>query len=57
LEWSGWSIPVNAGVYQLVDIGGQRVQIGGGVRGWVQSPHSGPQGWGARLQATFLFPR
>ena len=56
-EASEWSVPVNADVFQLVKIGGQRVQVGGGVRYWVASPDSGPDGWGARLVATLLFPR
>ena len=57
-DWEAeqWSVPINAGVNQLVKIGGQRVQIGGGVRYWAESPEFGPQDWGARLVVTFLFP-
>jgi hypothetical protein len=33
------------------------VQIGGGLRYWVESPDSGPQDWGARFNVVFLFPR
>jgi hypothetical protein len=44
-------------VFQLVQIGGQTIQIGGGVRYWVTSPESGPDGWGARFVVTLLFPK
>lgn len=58
-DWEGkdWSVPVNAGVNQLVKIGNQRVQLGVGARYWVQSPDNGPDGWGARANLIFLFPR
>ena len=55
-ESSDWSVPINADVFQLLKIGGQRVHIGGGVRHWLASPDSGPDGWGARFQVTLLFP-
>ena len=50
-------MPINAQVAQLVKIGEQRIQIGGGLRYWAKSPEFGPQDWGARLIVTFLFPR
>jgi hypothetical protein len=56
-EASEWSVPINADVLQVVKIGGQRVQFGGGVRYWVDTPEGGPEGWGARAVLTFLFPR
>ncbi|WP_172332268.1 transporter [Mangrovicoccus sp. HB161399] len=58
-DWEGeaWSVPINFGVNQLVKIGAQRVQIGGGLRYWAESPDSGPEGWGARLNMVFLFPK
>jgi hypothetical protein len=58
-DWEGsdWSVPINADVYQLLKIGEQRVQVGGGVRYWLASPDSGPDGWGARFQVTLLFPK
>ena len=58
-DWEAkeWSVPINAEVLQLVKIGGQRVQLGGGLRYWAASAESGPDGWGARLVATLLFPR
>lgn len=56
-ESNEWSVPINADVFQMVKIGGQRLQIGGGARYWVQSPDSGAEGWGARFAVTFLFPK
>lgn len=57
-DWEGeaWSVPINAGVNQLLTLGGQRVQIGGGLRYWVEAPDGGPEGWGARVNLVFLFP-
>lgn len=57
-DWKAeaWSVPINAGVNQLVTVGKQRIQIGGGVRYWADAPDNGPEGWGARLNLVFLFP-
>ena len=56
-ERHAWSVPINMTVNQLLKIGNQPVQIGAGVRYWAASPSSGSDGWGARLQLTFLFPK
>jgi len=58
-DWEAeqWSVPVNLGAYQLLKIGGQLIQVGGGVRYWADSPDAGPEDWGLRLQLTFLFPK
>lgn len=56
-ERNKWSIPVNITVNQLLRLGDQIVQVGGGVRYWVSSPDSGPEGWGLRLQFTLLYPK
>lgn len=52
-----WSVPINFTVSQLMKVGKQPFQIGGGVRYWADSPDNGPEGWGIRLQITFLFPK
>lgn len=52
-----WQVPINGMVTKLVKIGDQRVSIGGGLRYWADSADNGPHGWGARLIATFLFPK
>jgi hypothetical protein len=51
------SVPINAGVNQLFSIGGQKIQVGAGVRYWVDGPDGGPEGFGARLNLIFLFPK
>ena len=51
------SIPLNATIGKIVMLGGQAAQITGGVRYWVESPSTGPEGLGARLQLTLLFPK
>lgn len=58
-DWNSdqWSVPINLTVNQLLMAGKQPFQIGAGVRYWADSPDNGPEGWGARLQLTFLFPK
>ncbi len=58
-DWESeqWSVPINLGVNQLLKLGKQPVQIGGGLRYWAESPEFGPQDWGARFNVVFLFPR
>ncbi|UWQ93220.1 hypothetical protein K3727_00845 [Rhodobacteraceae bacterium M382] len=51
------ALPVNFVVTKLVNIGDQPVSIGAGVRYWADSTTNGPDGWGARLVLTFLFPK
>ena len=58
-DWSAGeaAVPVNTGVNQLFSIGGQRIQIGAGLRYWIDSPPNGPEGFGARINLVFLFPK
>ena len=56
-EANKWSVPVNFTVAQLFKAGNQIFQVGGGIRCWAQSPKSGPDDWGFRLQLTLLFPK
>jgi hypothetical protein len=58
-DWKNtqWSVPVGAFVSKVTNLGGQLVSIAGGVRYWAESPASGPEGWGARLTFTLLFPK
>jgi hypothetical protein len=55
-ETGEWSAPVNFLVSKVVKVGGQPVSIVGGVRYWIDSPDTGPHGFGGRLGMTFLFP-
>jgi hypothetical protein len=56
-ETRKWAVPLNLGVAQLLRMGSQLVQIGGGVRYWVTAPDAGPEGWAVRLTFTLLYPR
>jgi hypothetical protein len=58
-DWNSdqWSVPINFMVKQLLKVGKQPFQIGGGVRYWADSPDNGPEDWGARLELTLLFPK
>jgi hypothetical protein len=58
-DWNSeeWTVPVNFMVSKLVTVGDQPISLKAGARYYVDSPASGPDGWGARLSATFLFPK
>lgn len=58
-DWNAeqWTAPINLMISKLVNIGGQRVSLQAGARYYVDSPQSGPDGWGTRLSATFVFPK
>ncbi len=58
-DWknSQWNIPLLAGIGKVSKIGSQAVQYFFGVRYWAQSAPSGPEGFGLRLNMTFLFPK
>ena len=57
-DWENyeWSVPLNATIAQLVKIGGRPVSLTAGARYWVDTPDTGPEGWGLRLGVTYLFP-
>jgi hypothetical protein len=58
-DWEGndWSVPVNLSVTQLFKIGKQPMSIQFGARYWADTPEdAGPEGWGARLAYTLVFP-
>jgi hypothetical protein len=58
-DWESeqWSVPVNVQVAQLFKIGPQIMQFAVVGKYWVEAPDDGPEGWGARAQLTFLFPK
>jgi hypothetical protein len=58
-DWENrnWSVPLNVNVSQLLKFGSQIVSVGAGVRYWVDSPDTGAEGWGYRLQITLLYPK
>ena len=58
-DWNSkdWSVPVNAQVAQRFKIGPQILQLSVGGRYWAAAPDNGPDGWGVRVQLTFVFPK
>jgi len=58
-DWEGndWSIPVNVLASKVVKLGNQLASVGGGVRYWVESSDTGPEGFGVRFVFTLLFPK
>lgn len=51
-----WTVPVYAGVGQIVKLGKLPVQFQLGGQYWVEGPDSAPD-WSMRFQMTFLFPK
>lgn len=59
-DWQGndWSVPVNIFVTQVFKIGKQPMSLQLGARYWANAPENGgPEGWGARLTYTLVFPQ
>ncbi|RDV28239.1 transporter [Alteromonas aestuariivivens] len=56
-EASELSLPVNLMVNKVLKVRNQLVQVGGGVRYWVDSPEGAADGWGLRFNLVFLFPK
>ena len=58
-DWKNnqWTVPINFNVAQLLRVGDQLLQVGGGVRYWAAGGNAAPEGWGFRLTMTLLFPK
>lgn len=58
-DWEGddWNVPLNVFASKVTKIGSQLIQIGGGVRYYLDSAEAGPEGFGLRLNLVLLFPR
>lgn len=57
-ETDDWSVPINVSVSKVTRIGNQLISLQAGVRYWaVTDADSSPEGWGARLGLTFIFPK
>jgi hypothetical protein len=56
-DWTGksWTVPLIAGVSQIVPIAGQLISFGFSGMYYLNSPQNGAK-WGLRAVATFLFP-
>ncbi len=51
------TVPLNLFVSKVTTLGNQLVQLGGGLRYYLDSPDSGPEGLGFRFSFSLLFPR
>jgi len=58
-DWESeqWQVPLNFMVSKVTKIGHQLISVQGGVRYYIESTDSGPEGLGLRLNVTFMFPR
>jgi hypothetical protein len=51
-----WTVPVNLNMFTITKWGKQLLQLGSGLRYYVEAPENGPE-WGIRLTVTLLFPK
>ena len=57
-ETEDWGVPINVRVSKIMKFGTQLVSLQGGVRYWaVTDSDMSPEGWGARVSVTFIFPK
>lgn len=59
-DWNStsWNIPINLMVSQMIQIGGQPLQLQVGARYWANSPHEEQTNtWGFRMSLIMLFPK
>jgi len=56
-ENSEWNVPLNVFTSKVTKFGNQLVQIGGGLRYYLDSTDGGPEGLGFRINVVLLFPR
>lgn len=57
VDGNEWTVPLFFMVTQVGKIGDQLISYGGGIKYYAQSPEGGPEGWGARVVFTMLFPK
>ena len=58
-DWKGeqWSVPLIVQAGQLFKVGPQIMQLAVAGKYWAEAADDGPEGWGLRVQLTFLFPK
>jgi hypothetical protein len=56
-ENNDWSVPIIISAKQMLKVGDQLFQVGGGLRYWAESPTNGAEDWGFRMELIFLFPK
>ncbi len=58
-DWKSeqWQVPLLLTAAQLFKVGPQIMQLAVAGKYWADAPDNGPEGWGLRMQLTFLFPK
>ncbi len=56
-EREQWTVPINFNVTKVTKVGDQIISYGAGATYWVDAPDGQQEGWGVRLQLTFIFPK
>jgi hypothetical protein len=51
------AVPANLTASKVLKFGDQLVQLGGGLRYWVEESDVSPEEWGLRFNLVFLFPK
>ena len=52
-----WTVPLIVQAAQLFKVGPQILQLAVAAKYWAAAPDDGPNGWGARVQLTFVFAK
>lgn len=55
-ESEQWTTPVNLQANKVMKVGGQMLQLGGGIKVYADGPDTAPD-WGLRFNVILLFPR
>jgi hypothetical protein len=58
-DWKSeqWQVPLIVQAGQLFKVGSQILQLAVAGKYWADAPDNGPEGWGLRVQLTFVFPK
>ncbi|MGD2128200.1 MAG: transporter [Lysobacterales bacterium] len=58
-DWKSeqWNVPANLVVSKVTKLGGQLISVQGGLRYYLDSTDTGPEGLGLRFAVTLLFPK
>lgn len=51
------TIPVNVTATKIINLNGQLISVGGGVKYWAHDTDASPKDFGVRLIASFIFPK
>ena len=56
-ESEEWSVPINFNVSKVLNFNQVPIQLGAGLRYWIDTPETGPEDLGYRATVTFLLPQ